>query len=152
LSEVRAPAHDDRSQRGLEKRLWRGDVGMRALNGCFCVMLAGFALVQHNDPDALLWFLIYAVPSAWAGLAAFDPDRLTPCPRALGAYLACLAAAVLGSVWCWPSLPAGWITIETEREGLGILIATLGLALVGLSWRQRVRRGQFGGALTLINY
>ncbi len=115
---------------------------MRALNACFCIMLAGFALVQYNDPDAILWFLIYAVPSAWAGLAAFRPERLAPSPRAIGAYLACLAAAVAGSFWCWPSLPAGWIAIETEREGLGIIIATLVLALVGISWWHRARHWQ----------
>jgi transmembrane protein TMEM220 len=115
---------------------------MRALNGCFCVILAGFALVQYNDPDALLWFLIYALPSAWAGLAAFAPERLTPSARVIGTYLACLAAAVAGSLWCWPSLPAGWIAIETEREGLGIIIATLGLSLVGISGLYRIRHGQ----------
>jgi Transmembrane family 220, helix len=115
---------------------------MRALNGCFCVMLAGFAMVQYNDPDALLWFLIYALPSAWAGLAAFAPERLTPCARVIGTYLACLGAAVAASLWCWPSLPAGWIAIETEREGLGIIIATLGLSLVGISLLSRVWQGQ----------
>jgi hypothetical protein len=113
---------------------------MRALNGCFCFMLAGFALVQYNDPDALVWFLIYAVPAAWAGLAAFRPERLAPGQRALCAYLACLAAAALGSVWCWPSLPTGWLAIETEREGVGVIIATFALALVGVSWWQRARQ------------
>ena len=107
---------------------------MRTINGCFCIMLAGFALVQYNDPDAIVWFLIYAVPAIWAGLVAFRPARLAPRPGLVGAYGACLGAAVTGSLWWWPSLPAGWIHIETEREGLGILIVTLALALVGLAW------------------
>ena len=118
---------------------------MRALNGCLCALLAGFARVQYNDPDAILWFLIYAVPAVWAGLAAFHPERLTPRPRAIGAYLLCFAAALALSFWCWPSLPAGWIAIETEREGLGLIIATLALALVGVSWWRRARQWQ--GAL-----
>ena len=106
---------------------------MRTVNGCSCVMLAGFALVQYNDPDAILWLLIYAIPAIWAGLTAFRPERLAPRAPVIGAYLACLAAAIAGSLWCWPALPAGWIHIETERESLGIIIATLVLALAGLS-------------------
>ena len=110
---------------------------MRRVNGCFCLMLAGFALVQYNDPDAILWLLIYAIPAVWAGLAAFWPERLQLDARAIAAYVVCLAAAIAGSLYLWPALPAGWIHIETEREGLGIIIATLVLALVGLSWWQR---------------
>jgi hypothetical protein len=109
---------------------------MRIINGGFCVLLTGFALAQYNDPDAIVWFLIYAVPAAWAGLAAVRPERLTPDLRVIAAHSVCLAAAVAGSLWCWPSLPAGWLDIETEREGLGIIIATVALALAGAAqWR-----------------
>jgi Transmembrane family 220, helix len=139
---MRAFAHDRDATNGHRNQLRPGDQAMRALNGCSCVMLAGFALVQYNDPDAILWFLIYATPAAWAGLAAFRPQRLAPSPRLVGAYAACLAAALTGSLWCWPALPPDWITIETEREGLGIIIATLALALVGLSWWRRARHWQ----------
>jgi hypothetical protein len=113
---------------------------MRLINGASCIMLSSFALVQYNDPDAILWFLIYAVPAVWAGLAALRPEELARCPRAIGAYLACLAAATAASLWCWPSLPAGWIEIETEREGLGIIIATLVLSLAGITAWQRTHR------------
>jgi hypothetical protein len=113
---------------------------MRTINASSCILLAGFALVQYNDPDAIVWFATYAVPAIWAGLAAFRPQRLAPSPRLVSAYGACLAAAITGSLWWWPSLPAGWIHIETEREGLGILIATVALALVGFAWWHRARR------------
>jgi hypothetical protein len=108
---------------------------MRYVNGFFCVMLTLFALAQYNDPDAVLWFLIYAIPAAWAGLAAFRPDLLAPRPPTIGAYALCLAAAVLGSVYLWPSLPENWIHVEEEREGLGLIIATAALIVVGwTSW------------------
>ena len=112
---------------------------MRYVNGFFCVILTLFALAQYNDPDAVLWFLIYAIPAAWAGLAAFRPDLLAPRPATIGAYALCLAAAVLGSVYMWPSLPENWIHVEEEREGLGMFIATAALLVVGWTWWRRNR-------------
>jgi hypothetical protein len=110
---------------------------MRYVNGFFCVVLTGFALVQYNDPDALVWFLIYTLPAMWAGLAAFRPDLLTPRPPTIAAYAACLAAAVLGSLYLWPSLPDNWIHVEEEREGLGVITTALTLVLVGIaSWHR----------------
>ena len=44
---------------------------MRYLNGFFCILLILFAAVQYNDPDFALWFSIYAMAAAWAGVAAF---------------------------------------------------------------------------------
>ena len=113
------------------------------VNGCLCVVLGVFALVQYNDPDALVWFLIYAIPATWAGIAAFRPQLLVSKPRGRPEPMPpASAAAIAGSLWWWPSLPAGWIHIETEREGLGILTVTLALALVGLAWWQRTRHWQ----------
>lgn len=110
---------------------------MRYVNGFFCVILTLFALAQYNDPDAPVWFLIYAIPAAWTGIAAFRPDLLRPSAQTVAAYAACLAAAVLGSLYLWPSLPDNWIHIEEEREGLGLIITALALALVGIAWWHR---------------
>jgi hypothetical protein len=109
---------------------------MRYVNGFFCVVLIVFAVAQYNDPDAPVWFLIYAIPAAWAGVAAFRPDLLRPRLHTIAAYVACLAAAILGSLYLWPSLPDNWIHVEEEREGLGMIIGALALVLVGIaSWR-----------------
>jgi drug/metabolite transporter (DMT)-like permease len=115
---------------------------MRYVNGFFCVVLTVFALAQYNDPDAPVWFLIYAIPAVWAGVAAFRPDLLTSRPPTLAAYAACLAAAVLGSLYLWPSLPDNWIHVEEERESLGLIITALALALVGIAWWYRGGRWQ----------
>jgi hypothetical protein len=113
---------------------------MRYVNGFFCVVLMLFAVVQYNDPDGVLWFLIYAIPAAWAGLAAFRPGLLTASrPQTVAAYAVCLAAAILGSLYMWPSLPQSWIHVEEEREGLGLIIATLALVMVGIAWWQGTR-------------
>jgi hypothetical protein len=112
---------------------------MRYVNGFFCVVLTLFALAQYNDPDAVLWFLIYGIPAAWAGLAAFRPDLLALRPWTIGAYAVCLAAAVLGSLYLWPSLPENWIHVEEEREGLGLILVTGALLVVGWTWWWRNR-------------
>jgi hypothetical protein len=106
---------------------------MRYVNGFFCVVLTLFALVQYNDPDAPVWFLIYAIPAVWAGVAAFRPALLRPSPLTIIAYGACLIAAVLGSLYLWPSLPDHWIHVEEEREALGLITAALALAVVGIA-------------------
>jgi hypothetical protein len=112
---------------------------MRYVNGFFCVVLTLFALAQYNDPDAVLWFLIYGIPAAWAGLAAFRPDLLALRPWTIGAYAVCLAAAVLGSLYLWPSLPENWIHVEEEREGLGLILVMGALVVVGWTWWRRNR-------------
>jgi Transmembrane family 220, helix len=110
---------------------------MRYVNGIFCLVLALFALVQYNDPDAVLWFLIYAIPAAWVGTVAFRPDLLSASRPAAVAFLVCLAAAVAGSIYMWPSLPENWIHVEEEREGLGLIIVTAALILAGWTWWHR---------------
>ena len=117
---------------------------MRYVNGFLCVVLTVFALVQYNDPDGVLWFLIYGIPAVWAGLAAFRPDLLAPRPGILAAYAVCLAAAILYTAYMWPSLPANWIHVEEEREGIGMIFATAALIVVGFAWW----RGNRGVSLT----
>jgi hypothetical protein len=112
---------------------------MRAVNALFCVVLSVFAIAQYNDPDALLWFLIYAIPAAWAGVLAFRPDLLPTNGAAVTAFLVCLAAAGAGAIYMWPSLPADWIHVEVEREGLGLIIVTVALIVAGWTWRRRTR-------------
>jgi hypothetical protein len=110
---------------------------MRYVNGFFCVGLALFAIAQYNDPDAVVWFLIYAIPAAWAGIVAFRPGLLPGNRAVLASFLICLAAAVAGTIYMWPSLPENWIHVEEEREGLGLIIVTTGLLVVGWTlWRR----------------
>jgi Transmembrane family 220, helix len=121
---------------------------MRYVNGFLCVVMTVFALAQYNDPDGVLWFLIYGIPAVWAGLAAFRPDLLAPRPGILAAYAVCLAAAVLYTVYMWPSLPANWIHVEEEREGIGMMLVTAALLVVGFGWWRRNRGGSLTGAAT----
>jgi Transmembrane family 220, helix len=118
---------------------------MRYVNAYLCLLFVVCTIAQYNDPDALLWILIYGIPAVWAGAIAFRPNLLSN--RLLGgAYLACLAAAIAGTIYMWPSLPDNWIRLEEEREGFGLMIVTAGLLVVGWTWWRRSRKPSPGHA------
>jgi len=107
---------------------------MRYVNGVLVLLLVLFAAVQYNDPDGPVWALIYLVPAGWAALAALQPQRLRQRPVRLG-LLACLAAAVAGTVYVWPQQPGWWRqevwwNSEPAREGMGMMIVTVALLIV----------------------
>lgn len=111
---------------------------MRYVNGVLCAFLALFAIVQYDDPDFLLWFLIYGIAAGWCGLAAFRPAGVAHSRPALIALGVCLALAAAGSIWLWPTGIANWWDDEVVREGMGLIIVTVSLALAGLTfWRER---------------
>ena len=118
---------------------------MRYLNTLLGLTMLGFAAVQYNDPDALLWIAYYAVPAAWAFLAAFRLDLVRSKPGMLGL----LATIVIGLgvvVYYWPAMPGFWrpavfmVEVEGEgaREGMGLMIAWAVLLLAMFSARRRL--------------
>ena len=120
---------------------------MRIVNGVLCVLMLAFVAVQYNDPDAGLWMLIYALPAAWAGLAAWQPARLQARPATLGLGL-CLLATLGGVAYWWPR-DAGWWRqevwwqSETAREGMGMMAVAIVLAVVALTcWLGRGKAGE----------
>jgi hypothetical protein len=111
---------------------------MRYLNGFICALLTLFVIVQYNDPDALLWMLIYGIPAVWAGLAAWRPGGLSRSPPALGALGACLILALAGMIYMWPAEFSTWWDVEEVREGMGLMIVTIALLVAALTlWRSR---------------
>jgi hypothetical protein len=122
---------------------------MRYVNGFFCVLLVLFAIVQYNDPDAILWILIYGIPAVWAGLAAFRPARFAHNQLLLTVFGVTLVAIAGGAIYDWPQSIADWWQnevvrggmspdYEVVREGLGLIIATVALLVVAYTlWRTR---------------
>ncbi|MGI9524077.1 MAG: transmembrane 220 family protein [Hyphomicrobiaceae bacterium] len=115
---------------------------MRILNGVLCLLMVLFAVVQYNDPDGLLWALIYAVPALFAGLAAWQPSLLHA-GVARYAHFAAIAAAIATVIYYWPSADAFWRVdvwwnSETSREGMGAMICLVVLlaAWAGSIWRR----------------
>lgn len=117
---------------------------MRYLNILLGLAMFGFAAVQYNDPDMLLWIVYYAVPAAWAFLAAFRLDLVRSKPGMLGLW----ASIVIGLgvvVYYWPAMPEFWrpavfmVEVEGEgaREGMGLMIAWVVLLLAMFSARRQ---------------
>jgi len=111
---------------------------MRYLNGFFCILFALFAVVQYNDPDALVWIMIYGIVAVWAGLAAFRLTQFAHSRLLLGVFGLSVVAFVAGTIYEWPPSIADWWENELVREGLGMIIATVALLVVAYSvWRAR---------------
>jgi hypothetical protein len=116
---------------------------MRYLSGFLCVLLALFTTVQYNDPDAILWVLIYGLPTIWAGFAAYRPSAFAHNQLFLRVFGLNTLAVGAGAIYMWPSEVSTWWESEEVREGLGLIITTVALLLVALTlWRTRHRQVQ----------
>ena len=107
---------------------------MRYVHILLGLVMAAFAAVQYNDPDALLWIVIYLIPAAWAFAAAFRPAKVDS--RAGERLLwVTFAAGVGATVFYWPTMPNFWVkdvwwVEETAREGMGVMIGLAVLVVV----------------------
>ena len=117
---------------------------MRYVNIGLALLMALFAFVQLNDPDAMVWFFIYLVPCFLAATAAFRLSFLaTPGGTAVLAALA--IAGLAGVVYYWPTTPGFWHqevwwNTETAREGMGMMIVAVVLLVVFYTaWSARRR-------------
>jgi hypothetical protein len=123
---------------------------MKALNLLLAAMFILFAFVQINDPDPVLWILIYGLMAVACILAAFGYYY----PKALTVLL------LLYLVYSFFPLPGvfEWLRsedksllfddiakmqypyIELAREFLGLIICILVLTMHLLTWRSGNRR------------
>lgn len=110
---------------------------MRILNGVLMFTMMLFAVVQYNDPDGILWMIIYLVPAAWAGVATFKQDLIVG--RSVGTLLLIsISVAVIGVFYFWPTTAGWWRNEvwweeETAREGIGMMVVLLVLSIVWFS-------------------
>ncbi len=116
---------------------------MRTISYILAALMALFAVVQFNDPDGLFWMVVYGVPAVLALIAAIRPQAY----RAnilRAALLLCLLLALVGMVYYWPKTPGWWTQdvwweVESAREGMGMMITVIVLAII--FWMQhRLRR------------
>jgi hypothetical protein len=123
---------------------------MKAVNLVLAVLFLVFAFVQINDPDPVLWILIYGVMAVACILAAFGYFY----PKVLGVilvlYAACSLVSVSGVVTWLQSDDKSLLFddiakmqypyIEESREFLGLFICILVLVMhLITAWKRRRR-------------
>lgn len=122
---------------------------MRIVNLILAVMFVIFAFVQVNDPDPLIWILIYGLMAAACVLAAFDMYM----PKVLAVFAVILIAY---AVYYFPGV-SEWLRsdkkvllfddiakmqypyIEESREFLGLMICVAVLAMHLVRWKRLQR-------------
>jgi len=107
---------------------------MRVLCFVLALLMLLFAAVQFNDPDGPKWMVIYGIPAALALLCCFRPE-VYHSPLLQGLLLLCTLAAFGGMIYYWPKSEKWWTQevwweVETAREGMGLMIIVVVLALV----------------------
>ena len=111
---------------------------MRIFSGILAVLLVVFMVVQFNDPDGPVWMVIYGIGAVWCLIAALRPSLFAAGPVA-GLFALCLIGSVAGMIWFWPQVSNWWdidvwwpeITGETSREGMGMMVLVVFLAVAG---------------------
>jgi hypothetical protein len=103
---------------------------MRWLYAVFLVMMLAFTAVQYNDPDGLLWMLLYGAAAVWCALALWRPGMLWGSPILRGLAVASMAVFVLGFFWEIRTYSPLFLShdmmspgVETTREAFGLLVA-----------------------------
>lgn len=101
----------------------------------FALLFITSAILQYNDPDALLWISFYGVAAVACLLYLFNRF-----PPILGLILGLVYLAA--SIWVWPekfegvTIGEGDIeNIERGREALGLLIVAV--VMFFLAWKAR---------------
>ncbi len=107
----------------------------KILSLIFAALFVWAAIVQYNDPDALMWYVVY-------GLAALA-SVLFFLGRINYLWVALLCVIYLaGGLWVWPEKFEGVeigqgdiVNIERGREALGLLIISLVMFIYALRLR-----------------
>ncbi len=104
----------------------------------FTLLFAWAAILQYNDPDAMLWYLFYGVAAMACLLFFFKRFQ-----SILGILLGLIY--LVGTFWVWPDnfegleIGKGNIdNVERGREALGLLIAAL--IMFFLAWQAKNRK------------
>ena len=120
---------------------------MRILSGIVGLLLILFMVVQWNDPDGPIWMVIYGIGAIWCLIACLRPWRFSE-GQVATLFGLCFLASIAGMIYFWPEVSNWWdidvwwpeITGETSREGMGMMVLVVALAIAGLTMRGARRR------------
>ena len=106
-----------------------------------------FAAFQVNDPDPVLWIILYLVPAATSFILTYKYIHTAVLVLMFTVYL-------VGSIIIFPESPSQWLSIEQEtkafgmklpgieegRESMGLLICSLTfLGYAFYNWRNHYK-------------
>lgn len=118
---------------------------MKILCWVIAVLFVAFAWVQYNDPDPLIWMLVYGAVAVVYALAALDkPHR----KLALGVCIGTVGWALtyVPAFWDWIQMGAPSIveTMKAEKPYVELTREFLGLVLAAAAsgWLAFRRQGQ----------
>jgi len=107
------------------------DIPFRMAAAFMLLPLAASVAVQVNDPDGVVWMLIYGYSIVVTFPAIFGLYSAWAIPGALG-YLA-------GFAYLVPGFEAPYLKSELTREGGGLLIAGVWTLALAAAWYLRAR-------------
>jgi len=115
---------------------------LRWLNGMMTVLFVLCVAVQYNDPDALLWILIYTYAVVVTAMAVANRYTIFVVIGFVGFFLGFL---YLSPGFLEVSDPADLVTdirmdekgVEVAREAGGLLIVSLWLLVLSVVWYRR---------------
>jgi len=113
-------------------------LGFKLLGGLFAILFVVGAVLQYNDPDVVVWILIYGFAATTSVLFALNKLKI-------GVPLAIAILCFIGFVYLYPSnfqgfdLEDGDITaVELGREAFGLLIISLVHFVYALALRKNL--------------
>jgi len=113
------------------------NLSFKILGYVFAVLFTVGAILQYNDPDSLLWIIVYGVAALISLLFALNKIGFIV-PMVLGVL------AFMGFVYLYPSdfqgfdLNAGDIkTVELGREAFGLLIISIVLLIFAFQSKKK---------------
>jgi hypothetical protein len=105
----------------------------RSLNAVAFVVFSVFAALQWNDPDMVVWVMLYGYAAMLALFAALHVQVLLPASLGMIGY----------SLVAWRLFPAeltqSWIEIERAREALSLGVCAAWTAFIAITQVVRAR-------------
>ncbi|GMV99992.1 MAG: hypothetical protein AMXMBFR84_11310 [Candidatus Hydrogenedentota bacterium] len=94
--------------------------------GLMLIPFAASIIVQYNDPDGVIWMLIYLYPFV---------VTLVGLKRTDIAFAATGALAFLGVAWWWfPVLEKPFLETEQARESGGLAFSGIWMLILTVAW------------------
>jgi uncharacterized membrane protein len=120
---------------------------MKIFNGILTILFILFAAVQFNDPDPIVWVIIYSAVAVISGFAVVGKYNKNVIVTVIGICIVWMLTLVPGVVdWIEEGMPSITGSMKAEspyieylREFLGLFIALLALVFHYFQARKKLK-------------